>query len=97
MPIYELDKEKSLSEPIVIVIEGKKLTIKDCGKKDFDKISTIGDPHEQLAAWARIPKKDAEKFPMRKVAAALRIIAKELLTGITADIIPNELKPGDSS
>lgn len=97
MPKYNLDKEKSLSEPLKIVISGKELVIKDVGKKDFDKFSSIGDPHEQLAAWAGIPKKDAEKFSMRKVAAALKIIAKEFVAGVGMDFVPNESEPGGSN
>ena len=79
MPIYDLDEESTLFEPLKIKIDGKELTIEDVDRKGFDAITDIKDPYEQLARWAKVDVKEVEKMKMKKVAGALKIIAKEIL------------------
>jgi hypothetical protein len=79
MPIYDLDEESTLFEPLKIKLGGKELTIEDVGRKEFDKITEITEPYEQLARWAKVDVKELEQIPMKKVGAALKIIGKEIL------------------
>ena len=77
MPTYDLDEEGTLFEPLKIKVGGKELIIKDVVRKEFDKKADIKDPCEQLAAWANVDVKELEQIPMRKVAGAINIIARE--------------------
>ena len=77
MTTYDLDEENTLFEPLKIKVGGKELIIKDVARKEFDRIADIKDPHDQLAAWADINVKELEQIPMRKIAGAINIIARE--------------------
>ena len=79
MPIYDLDEESTLFEPLKIKLGGKELIIEDVGRKEFDKIAAMTDPYEQLAYWAKVKVEELEQIPMKKVSAALKIIGKEIL------------------
>ena len=73
-----------------IKIGGKELTIPDVDKKEFEKITEVTNGFEQLALWAHIPVKEIEQLPMKKVAAALSIIAKELLGPAIGNFVPKK-------
>ena len=79
MPTYDLDEESTLFEPLKIKVGGKELVIPDRLRKEFDRIADINDPHKQLAAWANIKVEELEQIPMRKVAAAINVIAREFM------------------
>jgi len=79
MPIYDLDEESTLFEDLKIKVGGKELVIPDRLRKEFDRIADINDPHKQLAAWANIKVEELEQIPMRKVAAAINVIAREFM------------------
>ena len=79
MPIYDLDEESTLFEPLKIKVGGKELVIEDVARKEFEKIADIKDPLEQLAGWANIKVEELEQIPMRKVAGAINIIAREFM------------------
>jgi hypothetical protein len=88
-PIYDLD-ESTIFGPVKLRINGKEYTVPDVDKKEFQRISEIPDPYEQFAAWAQVPLKEVEGLGMRKIAAALRIIAKELLGPAMAEFKPKK-------
>lgn len=90
MPIYNLDDDKSAFDDVKITMDGITLTIPDVGKKEFDRISSIAEPYEQLAAWAGVPVKDILKLRMRRVAAALNIIAKEFIKPALGEYTPKK-------
>jgi len=77
MPTYDLDEESTLFEPLKIKVGGKELIIKDVVRKEFDRIADIMDPHTQLAGWANVSVKEIEQIPMKKVGAAINLIARE--------------------
>ena len=81
MPIYDLDEESTIFDPLKIKLGGKELIIPDVDRKEFEKITDVTNGYEQLALWAHVPVKEINKLPMRKVAAAINIIAKEHRTG----------------
>ena len=54
------------------------------------RIADINDPHEQLAGWANIKVKEIEQIPMRKVAAAINIIAKEFMGPSAINFTPKK-------
>jgi len=90
MPIYDLDEESTLFEPLKIKVGGKELVIEDVAMKEFDKISAIKDPYEQLASWAKVDVKEVEQITMKKIAAALKIIAKEILGPSATSFTPKK-------
>lgn len=90
MPIYDLDEEKTAFEPLKIKLDDKVLVIEDVDKKEFDVITEIKDPHEQLAAWAKIDVKELEQIKMQKVAVALKIIGRELLGPAVGNFTPKK-------
>ncbi len=92
MPKYDLDAKDSatLFEPLKIKIGGKDLTIPDVDRKEFERITDITNGYEQLAQWAHVPVKEISAMPMRKVAAALTIIAKELLGPAAINFLPKK-------
>ena len=90
MPTYDLDEEGTLFEPLKIKLGGKELVIEDVARKEFEKIADITDPCEQLAAWAKVDKKEIESIPMKKIAAALKIVAKEFLGPPPAAFVPKK-------
>jgi methyl coenzyme M reductase gamma subunit len=79
MPTYDLDEESTLFEDLKIKVGGKTLIIPDRLRKEFDRIADINDPHKQLAAWANIKVEELDQIPMRKVAGAINIIAREFM------------------
>ncbi len=91
MPTYDLDEEGTLFEPLKIKIGGKELTIEDVNRKEFERITDIIDPCEQLAAWAKVPLKEIEALPIRKVAGSLTIIGKELLGPPAKALVPKKV------
>lgn len=90
MPTYDLDEENTLFEPLKIKLDGKELTIKDVGRKEFEKIAAIKDPYEQLAAWANVKAEEVEQITMKKVSGALTIIAKEFVGPVAGNFIPKK-------
>jgi len=90
MPTYDLDEESTLFEPLNIKVGGKELIITDVARKEFEKIAAITDPCEQLARWAKVEMKEIEEIPMKKVAAALKIIAKEFLGPAAGSFTPKK-------
>jgi len=90
MPTYDLDEESTLFEPLKIKVGGKELVIEDVARKEFEKIADIKDPLEQLARWAKVEVKEIEEISMKKVAAALTIIAKEFLGPAARDFTPKK-------
>ncbi len=90
MPTYDLDEESTLFEPLKIKLDGKELIIEDVDRKTFEKIADIKDPHEQLAGWAKVDKKKLEQIKMKKVAVALKIIAREFLGPATGSFTPKK-------
>jgi hypothetical protein len=90
MPTYDLDEESTLFEPLKIKVGGKELIIKDVARKEFEKIADINLPCEQLARWANVDVKEIEEISMKKVAAALTIIAKEFLGPAARDFTPKK-------
>ena len=90
MPTYDLDEESTLFEPLKIRLDGKKLVIEDVARKEFEKIADIKDPLEQLARWAKVDVKEIEEISMKKVAAALKIIAKEFLGPAAGAFVPKK-------
>ena len=91
MPTYDLDEKNTLFEPLKIKLGGKDLIIEDVDRKEFDKIAEITNGYEQLAAWAKVDIKEINQIPMRKVAAALSIIAKELLGPAVGNFTPKKV------
>lgn len=90
MPIYDLDEKSTLFEPLKIKLGGKELTIPDVDRKEFEKITEIVDGYEQLALWAHVPVKELEHIPFKKVAAALKIISRELLGPAVGNFTPKK-------
>lgn len=90
MPTYDLDEEGTLFEPLKIKLGGKELIIEDVTRKEFEKITDITDPYEQLARWAKVDLKEVENIPMKKVAGALKIIGKEILGPATGAFVPKK-------
>ena len=90
MPTYDLDEEGTLFEPLKIKLDGIELIIEDVDRKEFDKIADITDPHEQLAGWAKIEVKKLEQIKMKKVATALKIIAREFLGPAAGNFTPKK-------
>ena len=90
MPLYDLDEKSTLFEPLKIKIGGKDLTIPDVDRKEFDKITSITDPYEQLASWAHVPVNEIEQIPMKKVASALKIIGREILGPAVGNFTPKK-------
>lgn len=90
MPIYDLDEENTLFEPLRIKLGGKELTIEDVARKEFDEIAKMKDPYEQLARWAKVKVEEIEPIPMKKVAAALKIISKEILGPAAGSFVPKK-------
>ena len=90
MPTYDLDEQSTLFEPLRIKIGGKELIIPDVVRKEFERKADITDPHEQLAAWANINVKEINQIPMRKVAAAINIIAREFLGPAVHNFTPKK-------
>lgn len=92
MPIYDLDEKEvsTLFEPLKIKVGGKELTIPDVDRKEFEKITDVTHGYEQLALWAHVPVKELEHIPMKKVAAALKIITKELLGPAVGSFTPKK-------
>lgn len=90
MPTYDLDEEGTLFEPLKIKVGGKELIIKDVTRKEFDKIADIKDPCEQLAGWAHVSVKEIEQIPMRKVAGAINIIAREFQGPPARNFLPKK-------
>jgi len=92
MPTYDLDDKSigTLFEPLKIKVGGMELTIPDVDRKEFEKITDVVDGYEQLALWAKIPVKEIEKIPFRKVAVALKIITRELLGPAVGSFAPKK-------
>jgi len=90
MPTYDLDEESTLFEPLKIKVGGKELIIEDVARKEFEKIANITDPCEQLAKWAKVEVTEIEGIPMKKVAGALKIIAKEFLGPAAGSFVPKK-------
>ena len=90
MPIYDLDEESTLFEPLKIKLDGKELVIKDVARKEFDKKAAIKDPYEQLASWANVDVEVVEKITMKKVSGALTIIAKEFVGPVAGNFTPKK-------
>ena len=92
MPTYDLDEKESVTlfEPLKIKLGGKELTIPDVDRKEYEKITDVTDGYEQLALWAKVPVKEIESIPFRKVAAALKIIGKELLGPAAGNFTPKK-------
>jgi len=90
MPTYDLDEESTLFEDLKIKVGGKELVIPDRLRKEFDKIADIKDPVEQLAAWANVSVKELEQVPMRKIAGAINIIAKEFMGPSALRFVPKK-------
>jgi len=90
MPTYDLDEESTLFEPLKIKVDGVELVIEDVARKEFDRIADIKDPHEQLAAWAKIDVKKLEHVKMRKVSGAINIIAREFLGPAAGKFTPKK-------
>ena len=90
MPTYDLDEEGTLFEPLKIKLAGKELVIEDVARKEFEKIIDITDPGEQLARWAKVDKKEIDSIPMKKIAAALKIIGKEFLGPSAGAFVPKK-------
>ena len=90
MPIYDLDEESTLFEDLEIKVGGKKLVIPDRLRKEFDRIADINDPHKQLAAWANVKVEELEQIPMRKVAGAINIIAREFMGPSAINFTPKK-------
>ena len=90
MPIYDLDEESTLFEPLKIKLGGKELTIEDVARKEFEKIADMTDPYEQLARWAKVDVKEVEQIPMKKVSAALKIIGKEFIGPAAGSFTPKK-------
>lgn len=90
MPTYDLDEEGTLFEPLKIKLAGIELTIEDVGRKEFERITDLTDPYEQLANWAKINLKKIEQIPMKKVSAALKIIGKEILGPAAGAFVPKK-------
>ncbi len=79
MPTYDLDEEGTLFEPLKIKVGGIELIIEDVGRKEFEEITNLIDPYEQIARWAKVKLKEVEHIPMKKLSTALKIIGKEFL------------------
>ena len=90
MPLYDLDEKSTLFEPLKIKVGGKELMIEDVDRKEYDKITEITDGYEQLALWAKVPVKEIESIQFKKVAAALKIIARELLGPAVGSFTPKK-------
>lgn len=90
MPIYDLDADNTLFEPLKLKVGGVELTIPDVDRKEFDKITEVRDPYEQLAQWGKVKVSVVEKIPMKKVAAALKIIGKEFLGPAIGSFAPKK-------
>jgi len=90
MPIYDLDEEKTAFEPLKIKIDDKVLVIKDVDRKEWDKITEIIDPYEQLAKWAGVDIKEIEQIKMKKVSVALKIIGRDILGPAVGSFTPKK-------
>lgn len=90
MPTYDLDEESTLFEPLKIKLGGVELIIEDVARKEFEKIAEMKDPYEQLARWAKVDVKKIEKITMKKVAGALKIVAKEILGPAAGSFTPKK-------
>jgi len=89
MPTYDLE-ENTLFEPLKIKVGGKELVIPDVDRKEFERIADIKDPYEQLAQWAKVDLKEVEQIKMKRVAAALKIIAKEFMGPAIGSFTPKK-------
>ncbi len=90
MPTYDLDEESTVFELLKIKVGGKDLTIRDVDRKEYDKITNIDDPYEQLACWAKVPVKELELISFKKLAAALKIIGRDLLGPAVGNFAPKK-------
>lgn len=90
MPTYDLDSNESLFEPLKLIVDGIELTIPDVDRKEFDKITEIKDPYDQLARWANVDVKVLEKVKMKKVSAALKFIGRDFLGPAIGSFAPKK-------
>lgn len=90
MPTYDLDADNTLFEPLKLKVDGIELVIPDVDRKEFDRITDIRDPYDQLAQWAKVKVSVVEKILMKKVAATLKIIGKEFLGPAVGSFIPKK-------
>jgi len=79
MKEFDLKDIKEEFGDTIIKIDSLKLIIKDRTAKEWEEISSIPDPVVQLAAWADIDPKLLENISYKKIAAALKIIARGIL------------------
>jgi len=79
MKEYDLNDIKEEFGDTIIKIDNLKLIIKDRTAKEWDEVSSIPDPVVQLAMWADIDPKLLENISMKKIAAALKIIARGII------------------
>ena len=91
MPIYDLDEESTLFEPLKIKLGGVELTIEDVPWSEFEKITAIKDPYEQLARFAKVDVKVLQKVTMKKISSALKIIGKESLGPAAGSFVPKKV------
>ena len=79
MKEYDLNEMKEEFGDTIIKIGPLKLVIRDRTAKEWGELAAIPDPVIQLAAWAEIDPKLLENESMKKIGAALKIIARGIL------------------
>lgn len=90
MPYYNIDEDDSVFEPLKIKVGGVELVVEDIAKKEFDKISEIKDPYEQLAKLANVTVGKVEHIRMKRISAVLKIISKEFLGPAAGSFTPKK-------
>lgn len=87
---YNVNDIKEEFGDMIIKIDALKLIIKDRTSKEWDEIASIPDPVVQLATWANIDPKLLENISMKKIAVALKIIARSILDVQVATVIAKQ-------
>jgi len=83
MPKINLDEDKTLSEPIEIVIEGETFTVDKITDKTFRKMTEIGTIAEQFAYLTKTKKAVVENLNLAKVSKAMRHIMQFVVGSAT--------------
>jgi hypothetical protein len=79
MKEFDLNDIKEEFADTIIKIDDLTLKIRDRTAKEWDALTEIADPVEQLAAWAEIDPKLLQNVSMKKIASALKIIARGMI------------------
>jgi len=98
MPKFNIDEQKSLFEPIEIILNSKQYIIKEVSSETLSKVMELGKKAKgdkdnidaniaikQFALLAKVDEEKLKKIDIRKIGMALNFITKEI-TKQTEDI-----------